>query len=372
MFNFPLAPQSASALAPYHDAIFYAITALTVIFTLLVGILVAYFAVRYRAGNKVDRSRPQHENMPLELTWSVIPLLLGLLIFFVSAKLFIEERTPPKDATEIYVIGKQWMWHFQHQNGVRENNTLHVPVGKPIKLTMISQDVLHALYIPEFRLQYHVVPGRYTQAWFTATKPGTYHLFCGMYCGTQHSEMGGTIVVMDQPKFAQWIQNGGNDVPPMSMEQSGALVYHRLACDNCHTGNDTERAPSLTGIYGKPRKMASGGSRIADTPYLREKILTPYADLTSGYIKTMPQYKGQITEDDLLAVIAYIKSLSNTPTSAGTEPRRGETPANSAIQLEPVRAAGALANQEVPRLDKPKQGNLAVGAVAAEQKGTNP
>ncbi len=372
MFNFPLAPQPASSISGFHDVVFYTLSVLTVIFTLLVGFLVILFAIRYRTGSKVDRSRPVHEHLLLEISWSVLPLLMGLVVFFMGAKLFIDERVPPKDAMEIYVIGKQWMWHIQHQNGVRENNTIHIPIGRPVKLTMISQDVLHALYIPEFRVQYHVVPGRYTQVWFTATKAGTYHLFCGMFCGTQHSEMGGTVVAMPQSEFAKWIQNGGNDAPPMSMEAYGATVYHKMACDNCHGVNDTERAPSLYGLYGKARKFQNGGGAIADQMYIRSAILQPYDKMLAGYTNTMPVYQNQISEEDLLSLVAFIKTLSNVPgATVLNQPQTGVTPTNSFARREPVRAAGALATQEPPKSAPPHQGNLAVGALSSQAKGTN-
>lgn len=192
--NSPLAPPQASSFAREHDTIYFALWALTIVFTIIVCGAVLWFCVRYRVGTKADRSRPLYEHLGLELSWSVIPGILALIMFYYEARLFIKVRTPPADAQEIFVIGKQWMWHVQHPEGVRENNTLHVPIDKPIKLTMISQDVIHAFYIPAFRTQMMVVPGRYTDMWFTPTKVGEYHLFCNMYCGTQHSEMGGTVV----------------------------------------------------------------------------------------------------------------------------------------------------------------------------------
>lgn len=365
MFNFPLAPERASSIAGFHDIVFYTLVGLTVLFTLLVGFLVIFFAIRFRAGHKVNRSRPVHENLPLEIAWSVLPLLLGLVVFFMGAKLFVDERTPPKDAMEIYVIGKQWMWHIQHQNGVRENNTLHVPIGKPVKLTMISQDVIHAFYIPEFRVQYHVVPGRYTQIWFTATKPGTYHMFCGMFCGTQHSEMGGTVVAMPADEFAKWEQNGGNDVPPMTMQAYGAQKFHQYACDNCHVSKDTDRAPSLYGLMGKARKFQNGSGAIADPNYIRLAILQPEAKMLTGYINTMPTYQGQISEEDLLSIVAYIKTLSNAPETASNQPQTGVTPTQTAT----VTSVGALATQTPPKSAPPKPGNLAVGALSSQFKG---
>jgi cytochrome c oxidase subunit 2 len=306
--NYPFSPPQASNFAEEHDLIFYALTILTIFFTVIVMFFVIYFSLKYRAGKKVDRSRPMYENLKLELTWTIIPLILGLIMFYFGAKLFIDMRNPPKDAQEIYVIGKQWMWHVQHANGVRENNTLHVPLGKPVKLTMISQDVLHAFYIPAFRVQMHVVPGRYTSMWFIPTQVGEYHLFCGMYCGTQHSEMGGKVVVMDPRSWAEWNANGGESTSNMTMEQEGAQTFAKLACNNCHGAEDNQRAPTLAGIFGKKRSLANGAGRLADEEYLRESILRPHNVLTAGYEDTMPEYDKQISEQDVLNIIAFIKN----------------------------------------------------------------
>lgn len=366
MLNFPMSPPSASNFATEHDIIFYLLVALTVLFSTIVGIAILIFVIRYRQGKKVDRSRPVHEHLPLELTWSIIPMLLGLGVFFGGAKVFVDMRTPPKDATEIFVIGKQWMWHAQHANGVRENNMLHVPVGKPVQLTMISQDVIHAFYIPAFRVQYHVVPGRYTSMWFTATKPGNYHLFCGMYCGTQHSEMVGTVVAMEPKEFAAWLANGGNDAHPMTMAEAGAKKFAQLGCGNCHTGQSTERGPTLYGLAGTTRQFNDGTNAVANDEYLRESILNPYNRVTKGYTyQTMPAYAGQIGEADVLNLIAYMKSLGTAPAATGLQTGQigGSQPVNS------ISAVGAMGYRQ--RENQEKQGNLAVGAINARQEGRN-
>jgi cytochrome c oxidase subunit II len=342
--NFPLEPERASSLAGEHDAIFYLLTALTVFFTVLVMSLVILFAVRYRHGNKVDRSRPVFEHLPLEITWSVIPMILGLIVFYFGANLFIKQRTVPKNAMEINIIGKQWMWHVQHPNGVRENNTLHVPVNKDVRLTMISQDVIHAMYIPAFRMQFHVVPGRYTDSWFRATKPGVYQLFCGMYCGTQHSEMGGYVYVMPQKEYAEWLANGGNSAAPMTPAQSGAALFNKLACNNCHVGEDTDRAPTLNGIYGKTRPFIDGTSDVATEKYLREAILDPYSHINRGYGNTMPVYAGQITEEDVLNLISYIKSVGSTTPGPTAGISQGTPEAAKGLQNPAAPTAGEPAN----------------------------
>lgn len=372
--NFPLAPEQASSVAYQHDVVFYTLLALTVLFTVLVFVLVVVFAVRYRRGTKVNRLRPHHENLPLELTWTIIPTFLGLIMFFFGAKLFIEMRTSPKDAQDIYVIGKQWMWHVQHSNGVRENNTLHVPVGKPVRLTLISQDVIHAFYVPDFRQQIHVVPGRYTTMWFTPTKAGKYPLYCAMYCGTQHSEMGGYVYAMPATEYAEWLKNGGNNVDAMSMEERGERLFKVLACNNCHAAQSNERAPGLAALYGSNRPISGGSSARADEAYLRESILKPYARLTAGYGPTMPEYQGQISEDDVLNLIAYIRSLStpagNVQNSIATaEPQKGTVNRFSGARYvtPPGNALGAESRMNAGETNLSETG-ASVNATAAEHR----
>jgi cytochrome c oxidase subunit 2 len=308
--NIPFLPERASNFASEYDALFYTLTALTIIFTVIVGSLVLFFSIRYRKGHKVNRSGAVESHMGAELTWTVIPLILGLMMFGWSARLFIRTRTIPKDAMEIFVIGKQWMWHIQHGNGVRENNELHVPVGVPVRLTMISQDVIHGFFIPQFRIKQDVLPGRYTQQWFIATKAGRYNLECSKYCGTGHSEMGGYVYAMPPRDFQKWLESGGSSQePPQSMEEAGARLYEKNACGSCHTAADNQRAPTLYAIYGRERTLDDGSKVVADEAYIRESILSPYAKIVKGYRDTMPEYKDQFTEDEVLQLIAYIKSL---------------------------------------------------------------
>ncbi|MFZ4506905.1 MAG: cytochrome c oxidase subunit II [Fimbriimonas sp.] len=366
--NFPLAPPQASNFAVEHDAIFYALVILTVVFSLIVGLAVVFFTIRFREGSSASRKNPSFGDLRLEIGWSIIPLILGIIMFFFSAQLFIKMRTMPKDATEIFVIGKQWMWHAQHPNGVRENNTLHVPVGRPVKLTMISQDVIHAFYIPAFRVQYHVVPGRYTQMWFTATQKGEYHLFCGMYCGTQHSEMGGRVVAMDPAEYADWLANGGQKVPPMTMEQAGEKLYSKLGCNNCHGAQDNVRAPSLYALLGKKRDFSNGASLKADEGYIRESILRPYNRLTKGYEQSMPAYEGQISEEDVMSLIAFLRTMGSGSANLQTE-WKGATPGDGTmIDGKNALATGAL-NYRSERADAtPTDRNrLATGAIADQE-----
>ena len=377
-FNFPLSPPSASTFAGPYDALFYTLCALTLLFTLLIVVGVLFFASRYRQGSKADRSRPVYEDLRLELTLLGVPTVLGLGIFYWGALQYIHMRTPPKDASDIFVIGKQWMWHTQHPNGVRENNELHVPVGRNTRLTMISQDVIHAFYIPAFRTQMMVVPGRYTTMWFNPTKAGEYHLFCNMYCGTQHSEMGGKVVVMEPRAYEAWLANGGETAPPMTMAQRGEKLYNgRLACSNCHGAQNNPRGPSLVALFGKRRVFSNAPPQIADDEYIRESILRPYNKLTVGYGQEMPAYEGELvegklTEENILELIAYIKSMSGTnPT--GVAPAGGENLGLRplAIQDNAGPAVNAMAAQKsIPTATPTGHGhNLGVGAIPATENG---
>ena len=326
-FQFPIGPEQASEHAVKYDLLFGTISLLTILFTIIVGILVFSLAVRYRKNNKVDRSNPLHHHTGLELTWSGIPLLLALGIFFWSAYNFVEVRTMPEDAKEIYAVGKQWMWHFEHQDGIRENNELHVPVGTPIKLTMISQDVLHAMYLPEMRAQYHVVPGRYTDLAFTPIKTGEFKILCAMHCGTQHSEMVGKLIVMSKREYSEWLEREGNRyIPKMkTMVQRGHQVWTDKGCGNCHTGENNLRAPSVVGLEGTTRKFTDGTTAVADKDYIRESILHPWKRLTDGYENTMQAYDGQLTEEEVLSLLEYIGSLSGSASGAPvpyTRPKR--------------------------------------------------
>lgn len=309
--NIPLAPPQASEQAVRYDALFYVITALAVFFTVAVLTLVVVFSIKYRVGSKANRDRPQHENLKIEIAWSLPPLLLGIAIFAWGAIDFVSVRRPPANALELFVIGKQWMWHVQHSNGVRENNTMHVPLGVPVKITMVSQDVIHALHLPAFRVQRHVEPGQYTQMWFTPTKPGRYYMFCAMHCGTQHSEMGGYVYVLPQNEYAEWLASAGERTNPTkrTLADKGELLFKQLNCANCHTAENTNRAPTLNGVAGRNVTLANGSTVVADDIYIRDSIVNPYRQIVKGYSNTMPAYRGQLTEEQILHLNAYIKTL---------------------------------------------------------------
>ena len=374
MWNFPLAPPAASNWATPNDAIFYALTALSVFFTAIVGFFVVFFAIRYRTGTRADRSRPVYEDLRLELSWTIIPLIMALIMFYFGAKLYVDEKQPPKNAEDIFVIGKQWMWHVEHRNGVRENNELHVPIGKPVKLTMISQDVIHDFFVPAFRVQWMVVPGRYTSIWFTPTQVGEYHLFCNMYCGTQHSEMGGKVVVMQQAEYQQWLANQGETSLPMTMEQAGARLFGKIGCENCHSSEDNPRAPSLNAIYGRTQNIVGGRQMKADDEFLRTSILRPYDNVVSPYGETMPAYAGQISEEDVLNLVAYIKSLGSGGPAipAASTNARGAATAASGLDVNTSLAVGSLAARtEIPEATPTiHKSTPAVGSIAA--RGRNP
>lgn len=348
MFRFPIMPEQASARAASYDALFYTISALTVFFTVAVGIMILFFVTKYRAGKKVDRRGALSHSTFLEMLWTVPPLFLAIGIFAWSAKNFIEFRQTPKNATEVFVIGKQWMWHVQHMNGIRENNELHVPVGKPVKLTMISQDVIHAMYLPEMRSQFHVVPGRYTELTFTPTKTGRFKMLCAMHCGTQHSEMVGQVYVMSQAEYAKWLEKGGNRYQPdaLTMKEAGKQLFTQKGCANCHTGVDNPRAPSVNGIYNTKRTMTDGAVLTANDDYLRDSIVNPWRSVSAGYDLTMPSYKGSLTEEQVLQLVTYMKGLGVGEKGEYANPRNESKPsatgeANAASEANKRVSAGA-------------------------------
>jgi cytochrome c oxidase subunit II len=304
--QFQIVPDQASALAPEMDALFYFLTAVTAFFTVGIFVVIVYFGLKYRRRPGV-KPIPVKTNTQLEIAWTVIPLVICLFMFGWAAKLYVQMETPPKDAMEINVIGKQWMWKVQHPEGMREINTLHVPVGRPVKLIMTSQDVIHSFYVPAFRTKQDVVPGKYFTSWFTATKVGEYHLFCAEYCGAQHSGMVGTIVVMEPAAYQAWVAGTKINVP---MVLSGEKLFAEKQCNTCHG----QRAPTVAGIYGRPAILADGSQVPRDENYLRESILQPNAKMLAGYPPIMPTYQGQLSEEQITELIAYIKSLRSATT----------------------------------------------------------
>lgn len=305
--EFRLFPIAASKQAPAIDELYWFITDVSIVMTLLIFGVLGYFAWRFH--NKKNPHATQIEgSTKLELTWSILPFLVMLVMFGWGAQLFYSAQNPPKDAMEIFVTGKQWMWKVQYPDGTREIDELHVPVGQPVKLTMASEDVIHSFSIPAFRVRHDVVPGHYDSLWFTATKAGRYRLYCTEYCGNQHAGMTGWVDVMEPREYANWAGGGGSQG---SLADQGQALFQQNGCATCHLLDQQGRCPILRGLYNKPVQLADGRTVIADDAYLRESILDPNAKIVAGFQpNVMPNFKGQISEENVIQLIAYIKSLS--------------------------------------------------------------
>lgn len=301
-----LFPEQASRYAPRVDALYLFLCAVALFFSGLITVLIVFFAIRFRRASMRRRRVHVHGNIWLEASWVAIPLVLTMVLFVWGARLYFESAMPPKDALDVYVVGKQWMWKVQHLQGRREINELHVPVDQPVRLTMASEDVIHSFFIPAFRVKMDVVPGRYSSLWFEAEKVGSYHLFCAEYCGTKHSQMIGHVIVMEPTAYQNWLAGRTGE----SMVATGKRLFENLGCAPCHQAEATRRGPSLEGTFGKPVRLASGQSAIVDEVYLRESILEPNAKIVAGYDAVMPTFEGQLGEEQLLQLIAYIKSLT--------------------------------------------------------------
>jgi cytochrome c oxidase subunit 2 len=308
MFSgFSLFPAQASTLAPEIDNLYLGIIAITAFFAVVVVIFVVYFAIKYRddTGDKVGA--PITGSVPLELGWSLIPFFISIGIFVWASVVFFHIVRAPDQTLEIYSTGKRWMWRFQHIDGQREINELHVPVGRPVRVVFTSEDVLHDLFIPAFRVKADAVPGRYSAIWFEATQVGEYHIFCAEYCGTRHSGMVGTVYVMEQADYQAWLSGGG--LTGGTMLQQGEALFTQLACVTCHLPDGTGRGPSLVGVFGSVVTLENGSTITADESYLRESILTSQAKTVKGYEHIMPTFQGLINEDGVAALIEYIKSM---------------------------------------------------------------
>jgi cytochrome c oxidase subunit 2 len=324
--NFPLWPPTASSHALWEDLLYIFLVAVCVAMTILIFTVVVVFATKYR--RRHGREATQIEgSLLLEIGWTVIPLGIMMVMFVGGAVLYFHMRTPPRDASEVYVVAKQWMWKLQHVEGQREINELHVPVGRNVRLIMTSQDVIHSFYVPAFRVKMDVVPGRYTTMWFRPTRAGTYHLFCAQYCGTMHSGMIGDVVVMEPADYQAWMSGG-----PVtgSLAENGQALFQQLGCSTCHRFDVQGRGPNLTGVFGQPVQLQDGRTVTADEDYIRESILNSQAKIVSGFQPIMPVFQGQISEEQLNAMVAYVKSLSQAPAgqagnselkSSGTQPQ---------------------------------------------------
>jgi cytochrome c oxidase subunit 2 len=302
-----LFPREASTIAPYADALYFFLLLITVVGLSVVGALIFGFAIRYRKEKHPVATQVEGSTL-LEATWTIIPLALFLICFVWGALLYFRIYNPPTNSMNIYVVGKQWMWKAEHQGGQHEINALHVPIGRPIQLTMISQDVFHSFSVPDFRIKREVIPGRYSTVWFQATTPGSYHIFCTQYCGTNHSQMIGEVTAMLPEDYQKWLQSSTSG---MSLAQNGERLFASMGCNACHSGTAAARGPNLARVYGSKLQLANGSEVLVNDAYLRDAILNPSEHITAGYAPIMPTYQGQVSEDGLIDLVEYIKGLNS-------------------------------------------------------------
>lgn len=302
-----LFPAEASTIAPYTDALYFFLVAVSLVGLLFVTALIFYFSLRYRRDKNPVATQVEGSTI-LEATWTIIPLALFLVVFVWGGLLYFRIYNPPPNAMNIYVVGKQWMWKAEHPGGQHEINALHIPTGQPVQLTLISQDVFHSFSIPDFRVKREVIPGRYTTVWFQATDAGTYHLFCTQYCGTLHSGMIGEVTAMSPADYKKWLDQSTSG---MSLAQNGERLFASMGCNACHSGNAAARGPNLAGVYGSKLTLTDGSQVLVNDAYLRDAILNPSQHVTAGYAPIMPTYQGQISEDGLIDLVEYIKQLQS-------------------------------------------------------------
>jgi cytochrome c oxidase subunit 2 len=322
----PIFPEQASTFAWQVDLLYFYLIAVSVAFTLPIVVAIFFFALKYRERDRYATPDEIHGSVVLETVWSIIPFVVSMTIFLGGAIVYFNQFSPPADAMEVYVVGKQWMWKIQHGTGQREINELHVPVNRKVKITMTTEDVLHDFFVPAFRTKVDAVPGRYTYLWFEATKPGKYHLFCAEYCGLNHSGMGGWVYVMEQRDFDNWLS--GNVSGQTPVEQGRDLFQNKLGCASCHAGGPQQRGAKLEGVFGHEVKLVGGQTVIADEEYIRNSILNPSSQVVEGYQPIMPTFKGQVTEEQLVSLVAYVKSLSGA--TSGSAPTPGAATNTSA------------------------------------------
>jgi len=316
----PLFPEQASTIAPAVDNLYFFIVAVTAFFGIGTSIAVVVFAMKYRTNDPLAVGARIHGSIPLEIFWSVIPFIISVAIFAWATVVFFDIYRPPDQSLEIYATGKRWMWKFQHLDGKAEINELHVPLGRPVKVTFTSEDVLHSLYFPAFRVKADAIPGRYSTVWFNATKTGDFHLFCAEYCGTRHSGMIGKVVVMEPAQYQAWLS--GSTPAEGTLAARGERLFSDLACNTCHLPDGSGRGPSLVNKFGTQEQLASGEHVAVDEAYLRESILRPQLKLVNGYQALMPTFQGLINEEGVMALIEHVKSLrtAGAATTASAAP----------------------------------------------------
>jgi cytochrome c oxidase subunit 2 len=315
----PFLPPSASSLSGSVDALYLYLIGITGFFTLLIVCSLIFFMIKYRRRSLYEIPRPIAGSHKLETLWSVIPFIIAMSFFAWGSQLYFEQSRPPNNAIDVYVVGKQWMWKIQHSTGQREINEVHVPVGRKIKLIMTSEDTIHDFFVPAFRIKADVLPGKYTTQWFEATKTGTYHLFCAEYCGMNHSGMVGSVIVMEPSEFNDWLSGNSSQLSPAS---AGQQLYQTLGCVSCHgSAGAGGRGPALAGVFGSQVFLNSGKVIKADEAYIRESIVDPQAKLVDGFGPIMPTFQGQVSEEQILQILAFIKSLQiHTPTNLTPRP----------------------------------------------------
>jgi cytochrome c oxidase subunit 2 len=337
-----LFPIAASEHAGRVDSLYWFLTIVSGIMTALIFIAVIVFAWKYRRRAGVTATQIEGSTK-LELTWSILPFFIMLIMFWWGAKLYFSEQNPPKSTMEVFVTGKQWMWKIQYPDGSREINELHVPLGQPVKLTMASEDVIHSFSIPAFRIRHDVVPGHYDSLWFTANKPGRYHFFCTEYCGNQHAGMIGWVDVMEAHEYANWAAGGGGGG---DLATQGQQLFVQNGCSTCHLLDQQGRCPNLRGLYNKPVQLNDGRTVMADASYIRESILDPNAKIASGFEPNiMPNFKGQLSEENVIQLIAYVKSLSPTTPPSQQGSQQAPIVLTPQAKAAPVKTGSSTATQ---------------------------
>jgi len=306
-------PDSASEAASRTDSLYLFLVAVSVFFTVGITLALIVLAIRFRR-RPGDVPGETHGSTLLEIAWIGIPLCIVLASYVWGAQLFFDAHHPPADAMEFYVTGKQWMWKVQHPTGHREINAMHVPLGRPIRITMTTEDVIHSFYVPAFRVKQDVVPGMYTRLWFEPNRTGRFHLFCAEYCGTNHSKMIGEVTVMEPWEYEKWLGGQAAGLPPA---EAGKVLFESLRCVTCHAAGAGQKGPDLAGSFGSQVELSDGRSVLFDEDYVRESILDPRKRIVKGFEPLMPIYKGQVSEGQVLQLVAYIKSLAGEKTEGG-------------------------------------------------------
>jgi cytochrome c oxidase subunit 2 len=358
--HFALFPPEASTIAPYADALYFFLVLISLVGMVIVTALIVGFSIVFRKERNPEATQIEGSTL-LEATWTIIPLALFMVCFVWGALLYFRIYDPPTNAMNIYIVGKQWMWKAEHPGGQHEINALHVPLGKPVQLTMISQDVFHSFSIPAFRVKREVIPGRYTTVWFNASQAGTYHLFCTQYCGTLHSEMIGEVTVMTPQDYDAWLAGSTSG---SSLAQNGERLFASLGCNSCHSGNASARGPNLAQVYGAKVQLASGAYTLVDDAFLRDSILNPTSHVTAGYAPIMPTYQGQVSEEGLIDLVEYIKTLHsndrvqqtlNTSLVQSEAPGQNTVPDTGTNAMEAQRSSQTQRSVQVQRQTPAKQ-----------------